>query len=441
MVKNILLIFNLKPPNLFSLSFSVFQISKTRFNIKSLIDKDFGSVYQINAKTKCLDHVEKFQELFNFKNSIDDLLAEEGKRDNRAILDDSKSQKLSNTQILKIKEDSSTAKQIIDQLVENSSTFESKTIYSQEKYLKKKQEKYSNYIRVYKPNTTLLCDIWFNQGAHRTGQLRIDSLAHILNLTNLRSGCKFMVVDNYFGLVSAAILERLIGDCSIFKSDLAKNVGKCVQILVGQGPTSNWRDAILALNYKEEYLNQCLFSVQINKTVPLLKDCAQTNILANEDKNKLDEADNKTNNQVNNELNNESNDELDEEFRKNKRLKTEERYLRKKKRIVEEQIALDLLSKKNFDGLILIARNFDMLEAANHLINFLSPSSQFVIFSDNLQLLTDCYNELKSKACNIKLNELWMRNYQVLPMRTRPEIEMFGKSGFILHGIKLEQKF
>lgn len=437
------------------------MLNKQRFCIQDLVGREFGSVYKVNNKTKCLDYVENRDDLSDFKNSLGDLIEEEGKRDNRAIKDDNKSQKMTRTDITKAKEDGQTAKQIIETLVENSTTFNQKTVYSQEKYLKKKQEKYSNYIRIYKPNTTLLCDMWFNQGAHKAGQIRIDSLAHMLNLCNLRSGCKYIVVDNYFGIVSAAVLERLIGDGSMFErlpangstnaesNDVITDVGKCVQILVEQGPNNTWRDAIYALNYKADHLNQCLFNAQIHKTAQVLKgekvDDIINGVVKNGEPNESNDQSNKSDTKpcvksesTSDEAKSETKvDELEDEFRRNKRLKSEGKALRKRKRNTEERTALELLSKKDFDGLILIGRNFNLSEIASHLLNFLAPSAQFVIFSDHLQALTDCYTEIKNRTCNTKLSEIWMRNYQILEMRTRPEMDMFGRSGYILHGVKL----
>jgi len=40
-------------------------------------------------------------------------------------------------------------------------------------------------------------------------------------------------------------------------------------------------------------------------------------------------------------------------------------------------------------------------------------------------------------AVNIRIEELWMREYQVLPMRTHPEMSMDGTSGFVLSAIKI----
>ena len=421
-----------------------------RYNINALIGQEYGSIYTVNNKSRCLEFVEKFDELFDFKSSIDELKVEEIDKDNRSILDDNKSQKLTTSEINNFKEDGLTTKEIIETIVENSATFNLKTVYSQEKYLKKKQEKYSNYLRVYKPNATLLCDMWVNQGAYKTANIRIDSLAQMLNLCNVRSGCKYMVVDNFFGLVSAAILERLIGDCTVFdqlECGTFDDVGRCVQVITGEGPVNSWRQAIEALNFKEQHLNHCLLSVQIHKTIPLLVGSGsadQTSETAN-----TTEADADNTNEQATESNRpprrskkcsdwqERGDELENEFRKNKRIKFEERNLRKQKRTAESTIALELLSKRNFDGLIVVLRNQNASELVDHLLNFLIPSGQFIVFSEFLEPLTQCYSDLRQKACNIKLSESWMRNFQILPMRSRPEIDMGGKSGFILHGVKL----
>jgi tRNA A58 N-methylase Trm61 len=43
----------------------------------------------------------------------------------------------------------------------------------------------------------------------------------------------------------------------------------------------------------------------------------------------------------------------------------------------------------------------------------------------------------KTTCINLKIEELFMREAQVLPLRTHPHMNMHGKSGYILSGIKL----
>ena len=47
----------------------------------------------------------------------------------------------------------------------------------------------------------------------------------------------------------------------------------------------------------------------------------------------------------------------------------------------------------------------------------------------------------KKTCIELKLEELFTREAQVLPLRTHPHMNMHGKSGYILSGIKLAWKF
>jgi tRNA (adenine-N(1)-)-methyltransferase non-catalytic subunit len=101
---------------------------------------------------------------------------------------------------------------IIEKLVESSSSFSQKTKFSQEKFLKKKTKKYCQYLRVRRPSIRLLLQIR-NRDITRmkTLNLRIDSLAQIINHCNVRSGGKYIIYDNASqGLVVATALERII---------------------------------------------------------------------------------------------------------------------------------------------------------------------------------------------------------------------------------------
>ena len=67
---------------------------------------------------------------------------EESGMDNRNIIDDGNSQVLSKTEIEDFRDQALSSNDIVQKLVANSKTFNSKTGYSQEKYLKKKEKKW-----------------------------------------------------------------------------------------------------------------------------------------------------------------------------------------------------------------------------------------------------------------------------------------------------------
>ncbi len=64
------------------------------------------------------------------------------KGDNRNINDDQSKQGLTSDHIENLKENGATGQDIIDKLIENSATFNMKTQFSKEKWLKKKQQRY-----------------------------------------------------------------------------------------------------------------------------------------------------------------------------------------------------------------------------------------------------------------------------------------------------------
>ena len=54
--------------------------------------------------------------------------------------------------------------------------------------------------------------------------------------------------------------------------------------------------------------------------------------------------------------------------------------------------------------------------------------------------LAECHEYLLQQglAVNVELMELWMREYQVLPARTHPLMNMDASSGYLLSGTKVD---
>ena len=93
-------------------------------------------------------------------------------------------------------------KEIVEQLIENSASFHQKTKFSQAKFLKKKSKKYSPYVLIKKPSIRLLMQISYKNDPMKMMNLRIDTLAQILNNANIRSGMKSFF-RNIFIAISA----------------------------------------------------------------------------------------------------------------------------------------------------------------------------------------------------------------------------------------------
>ncbi|PKA58767.1 hypothetical protein AXF42_Ash000860 [Apostasia shenzhenica] len=72
-------------------------------------------------------------------------------KDNRSLIDNNTAQGLSSEDINAMKRECATGDDIVTALIANSSTFEKKTLYSQEKYMVKKQKKYAPKVLLRRP--------------------------------------------------------------------------------------------------------------------------------------------------------------------------------------------------------------------------------------------------------------------------------------------------
>ena len=82
---------------------------------------------------------------------------------NQEIWDDGTSQQLKKEDIEELRGQGLTGTEILTQLVENSKTFQSKTEFSQEKYLNKKEEKYGEWVEIVKPSIRCLAKLYHSQ--------------------------------------------------------------------------------------------------------------------------------------------------------------------------------------------------------------------------------------------------------------------------------------
>lgn len=103
---------------------------------------------------------------------------------------------------------------------------------------------------------------------------------------------------------------------------------------------------------------------------------------------------------------------------------------------LENERACRILEKK-VDSLIVTAKEHPV-SIVRELLPFLNGNRHFVIYSLLREPLQDLYFYLKGRTdiLSIKVMNSFMRNYQVLPDRTHPEVNM-NNGGFILCGYKL----
>ena len=79
----------------------------------------------------------------------------------------------------------------------------------QEKYLKKKTEKYTVRATVERPTARSLAETLFSWRPERIQYMRADTLAMLLTMANIGAHGRALVLDACGGLVTGAVAERM----------------------------------------------------------------------------------------------------------------------------------------------------------------------------------------------------------------------------------------
>ncbi|XP_013865341.1 tRNA (adenine(58)-N(1))-methyltransferase non-catalytic subunit TRM6 [Austrofundulus limnaeus] len=352
--------------------------------------------------------------------------------DNRNIVDDGKSQKLTRDDIETLKEQGLKGQEIIQQLIDNSSTFSNKTGYAQDKYIKKKKKKYENTVTILKPTCRILALMYHGREPGKICHLRYDTLAQMLTLSNIHAGSKVLVFETCAGLVLGAVMERMGG------------YGSVIQMYPGGGPV---RAGVECFGFPAHF-HKTLHEFPICNVNALLAgslDTTSKDPTADEKqfdvavKEEPPEAEEQQEGSPEQSMETKAEDADDDHEKLEREKRKEEKAQEKKVKLEEKRRKLAasaaLLEGRNADGLV-IASRFHPCPVLLGLIKFLSPSRPFVVYSQYKEPLIECYTKLKEQGgtVNLRLTDTWLRHYQVLPNRTHPLLLMSGGGGYLLSG-------
>ena len=440
------------------------MLGKDLVNMREIIGKRFWSTFEMVP-------LKEGKRSFSLKEateteSWDDLLTTlPSGNDNRLIVDDGNSQKLSKDEIIRLQESGKTGKEIVGSLIENNKSFLDRTEYSQEKYLKKKEQKYIRYLTVCKPSISSLQDVYFKLDHNKIGNLRMDALAQLLSYSDVQSDGLYILYDSGSqGLPAAAMLNR-IG---------ASTEGRLINLHPGNVPQALIANA---MNFPKEQAER-LVNVNIYSFLRLYhqgESAVLNNIVASRrprdnwsSKGKLKEgkaAENSGDNQTSQDsearekeclerhsINSKEiieRDESSEELTKvtlkrkidecNDLESAEVVPLKKPRWLLETQNAVELVQNSKARGLAIVAREHP-LNIATALLPFLGASRPFVIYHVYREPLQETYTMLKQRqnVINLRLFSNFLRSYQVLPDRTHPDILTSDTGGYLLTGYLVE---
>ncbi|XP_053316391.1 tRNA (adenine(58)-N(1))-methyltransferase non-catalytic subunit TRM6 [Spea bombifrons] len=411
--------------------------------LDNAIGKNYGTTFEISAGGN----------LQQKKKEITAAEPKEAGADNRNIIDDGKSQKLTRDDIEALKEKGIKGQEIVQQLIENSTTFRDKTEFAQAKYIKKKKKKYEAVITILRPSTRILSMMYYAREPGKICQLRYDTLAQMLTLGNIHANSKIIVMETCAGLVLGAIMERMGG------------FGSVIQLYPGGGPV---RAATDCFGFQQSFY-KALYEFPLNKIQSLVSGTFSSRTAHSDQELALDEESNgsviekqdpvtdmdeesspATESEAMMDINQKETQEgaegsevplgHDKGQNPDKKLFAIEKKRKQDERRRKESEAASLLQDRNADGLI-IASRFHPTPMLLSLLEFVAPSRPFVVYCQYREPLLECYTKLRENGgvINMKLSETWLRNYQVLPDRSHPKLIMSGGGGFILHGITVSR--
>lgn len=378
---------------------AILKLGRDTIDLKAAIGQPYSSTYKLEPMSEkkrhytlviCDDNLTRNQWATNGCGT-----------DNKLITDDSSSQLLSTDEIIALKESGETGQNIVERLLENSKTFQLKTEYAQEKYLKKKARKYCDYLTIFKPTVRLVTDVLYKQQTiPKTIALRFDTLAQILSRVNIDPSGKYLLYENGSqGLLQAALLNQLHDN------------GRLIHIF-SLTAEQNALKAVKAMNFSESKLKQ-MFTINLDEIV--------------NPKNEDDTTEEK--------------DEEDTINCSDKKRKSDEAYtqVKKKHRPITSTDGLNFIKSNKFDGLIVVCRE-EPTDFVKLLLPYLSLSRPFVVYSAYREILVNMYAEFKLRrdVVFLRLTDNFMRYHQVLPNRTHPDVTMDDGGGYLFSGLFVE---
>lgn len=357
----------------------------------TLIGMRYGGVCNLDHGGKRFLETHQYPDL-----DITDVGDREEVKDNRDLVDDNTNQQLSNDEVAAIRREKGLG-ELLQTLVEKSTSYGTKTNFAQEKYLKKKQKKYGTLFKLERVTVDNLAEVHLptiNPSDSppedaRCIRLRADAQALILHHSDVHHNSRVIVYERTNGVLPACLLTRMGEEGRIFQI-LDKNAqpDPTTAIKVFQLP-----------NVKERW-----------KAVPRNPGFLEG---------------------------------VEEPEKPAKDSAASERATRSHVGSGVTQWVRGLEARAQ-----LLAQPADSLvvcdddapqRAVTDLLPFLANGGHLVVYSPFLEDLTGLFVELRADCVNIQISETWYRHYQVLPKRTHPTVNMSTAAGYLLTAIKVDR--
>lgn len=446
---------------------STLKIGNKRCSLRPLIGCPFGSLFQLESGSKgpYLSRISAAAEGDDV-NEKDAEQPNSENKDNRSLVDNNTAQSLSGEDIDAMQREGATGDQIIEALIANSSTFGKKTLFSQEKYRRRKQKKYAPKVLLRRPFARSICEAYFKKYPVRIGFMRVDTLSLLLSFANIGAYSDVLIVDMVGGIVVGAVAERLGGNghvCNAYFGDTPYPMD-----IVG---IFNFNNEICGRIFQSSLVDLCSGEYENKKEFISCENASSLEIQPNAEdgtvsaacpssisfevqpfheespKSQSEKPANTTESQQGCSSGVDTLDAMDVDsstmcligvckVNASPVLKTSKSTKPGRRASTE---AIKLWKKNGFTSLIIAAPELDPWKVVEEMLPLLSYSAPFAIYHQYLQPLATCMHNLQiaKMAIALQISEPWLREYQVLPCRTHPCMQMSAFGGYILSGIRI----
>ena len=205
-----LIIDNKKGRKFVTLEMGKVKLSKKNINLDFFKDKKLNTYWDITDDNNYIQITEK--EFKNEEEYENDELEYSNEKittaSNKEIYQSSQAQKLSQEEIEKLKTTTQDKNELIKKIIENNSSMEKRTIFSQEKILKKKALKYKYLIFITPPSLFNIIETFFLYDFKSINQLRFDSVATMLINSNFQENSSTIIIDESNNILTLAYAQR-----------------------------------------------------------------------------------------------------------------------------------------------------------------------------------------------------------------------------------------
>ncbi|KAI0530634.1 hypothetical protein KFK09_000180 [Dendrobium nobile] len=430
-------------------SAATLKIGNKKCSLRPLIGCPFGSLFRVEMGANGSHLARCYSSCILAENAAttqdkDYLHSSSEMKDNRSLFDNNTAQSLSSEDIDAMKREGATGDEIVEALIANSSTFEKKTTLSQEKYKVKKQKKYAPKVLLRRPCSRSICEAYFKKYPTRIGSLRFDALCLLLSMANVGAYSDVLVLDMVGGLLTGAVAERLGGTGYVCSTHF--------------GTSRNPIDIVRMFNFNSEVNSRIVHATFTDLCISRENDISSfhQDLIKTEGEIKndkiLDESIQETN--VSSDRSCTSHEIFNAEMivqsspqtDSNPPIEDDEGISVSSTTVKSispgRQASSELVNswkERGFSSLIVAAPEIEVGSLVQKLLPLLSYSAPFAIYNHCLQPLAACMHRLQASkmAISLQISEPWLREYQVLPSRTHPHMQMSAFGGYILSGIRI----